>query len=176
MKGLRSAPIIIARRYFAGNWHDCQGDRRPTNTPVAGPYRIFAFLARETNEVVASIPPKAMHAVLSPAEVQVKMATPPSEALALQKPLADGALCCWSRSSTDVRWTDPDSRKSPSANRCAIGRAICASPEVVFDGCIYSIGRCCPDRWLLACLYSVTRGELGPPDGRAVTHHGGGTS
>lgn len=81
-----------APMFFAGIWRDWPGDRGPKSKPVAGPHRIFAFLTCEPNGVVAPIHPKAMPVVLSPAEAHEWLTAPPTEALALQKPLADEQL------------------------------------------------------------------------------------
>ncbi|HKN28450.1 MAG TPA: SOS response-associated peptidase, partial [Roseiarcus sp.] len=54
---------------------------------------LFGFLTTEPNAEVKAIHPKAMPVILTtPAEVEMWLTAPTKDALALQKPLPDGAL------------------------------------------------------------------------------------
>jgi putative SOS response-associated peptidase YedK len=54
---------------------------------------VYGFLTTAPNVEVKAIHPKAMPVILTtPAEVEVWLTAPPKEALALQRPLPNGAL------------------------------------------------------------------------------------
>jgi putative SOS response-associated peptidase YedK len=67
--------------------------RGPKSAPVDGQHELFGFLRTEPNAVVAPIHPKAMPVILTtPAEIDLWLFADASEALELQRPLADDAL------------------------------------------------------------------------------------
>ncbi len=74
---------------FAGLWRPWSG----TRGKLEGSHELFAFLTTQANAVVAPIHPKAMPVILTtPEEHESWMTAPIPEALALQRPLADGML------------------------------------------------------------------------------------
>jgi putative SOS response-associated peptidase YedK len=78
---------------FAGLWTRWRGSRGPKSAPVEGEHELFGFLTTDANAVVAPIHPKAMPVILTtPAEVDLWLAGEAPAALALQRPLANGAL------------------------------------------------------------------------------------
>ncbi len=67
--------------------------RCPKSAPVDGEHELFGFLTTEANAIVAPIHPKAMPVILTTAaEVDMWLEAEAAEALALQRPLADGML------------------------------------------------------------------------------------
>jgi putative SOS response-associated peptidase YedK len=68
--------------------------QRPTrSTPIEGERQLFGFLTTDANAEVGAIHPKAMPVILTSTEaVEQWLTFPAKEALALQKPLPDGAL------------------------------------------------------------------------------------
>jgi len=78
---------------FAGLWASWHGVRGPKSAPVEGRHELFGFLTTEANTVVAPIHPKAMPVILTTgAEVDQWLESDAADALALQRPLPDGAL------------------------------------------------------------------------------------
>ena len=78
---------------FAGLWTPWRGLRGPKSAPVDGEHELFGFLTTEANTIVAPIHPKAMPVILTtPEEVDRWLEADTVEALALQRPLADGVL------------------------------------------------------------------------------------
>jgi putative SOS response-associated peptidase YedK len=79
--------------FFAGIWTTWHGRRGTKANPVEGEHQLFGFLTTDANTEVGAIHPKAMPVILTSGEaVEQWLTLPVKEALALQKPLADGAL------------------------------------------------------------------------------------
>jgi putative SOS response-associated peptidase YedK len=61
--------------------------------PGQGEHQLFGFLTTDANAEVGTIHPKAMPVILTmPEEVEKWFTLPVTDALALQRPLRDGAL------------------------------------------------------------------------------------
>jgi putative SOS response-associated peptidase YedK len=79
--------------FFAGIWTTWHGRRGTKANPVEGDHQLFGFLTTNANVEVAAIHPEAMPVILTSGEaVEQWLKLPVKEALALQKPLPDGAL------------------------------------------------------------------------------------
>jgi putative SOS response-associated peptidase YedK len=79
--------------FFAGIWTTWRGRRGTKANPVEGEHQLFGFLTTNANAEVGAVHPKAMPVILTSGEaVEQWLTLPAKEALALQKPLPDGAL------------------------------------------------------------------------------------
>ena len=79
--------------FFAGIWTTWHGKRGTKANPVEGEHQLFGFLTTDANAEVGAIHPKAMPVIFTDsAEIEKWMTTPLPDALALQRPLPDGAL------------------------------------------------------------------------------------
>ena len=79
--------------FFAGIWTTWHGRRGTKANPVEGEHQLFGFLTTNANAEVGAVHPKAMPVILTSGEaVEQWLTLPAKEALALQKPLPDGAL------------------------------------------------------------------------------------
>jgi putative SOS response-associated peptidase YedK len=77
--------------FFAGLWTRWTSVRKVKEGETTND--LFAFLTTEPNAEVGAIHPKAMPVILTtPAEVETWLTAPTNDALALQRPLPDGAL------------------------------------------------------------------------------------
>jgi putative SOS response-associated peptidase YedK len=80
----------LAARQSRRESRDNQDENTPPWTESAP---IFGFLTTDANTIVAPIHPKAMPVILTPsAEIDQWLEAETSDALALQRPLADGAI------------------------------------------------------------------------------------
>jgi putative SOS response-associated peptidase YedK len=80
--------------FFAGIWRSWRGTRGTKKYPIDGNHMLFSFLTTEPNAEVGEVHEKAMPVLLlSEEERRTWMTAPVEEALTLQKPARDGALC-----------------------------------------------------------------------------------
>jgi hypothetical protein len=85
----RRAPAGLLRRHL----DDMARRARHESQPVEGEHQLFGFLPTDANVEVGAVHPKAMPVILTSAKaVEQWLTLPPKDALALQKPLPDGAL------------------------------------------------------------------------------------
>lgn len=76
---------------FAGIWNKWTSVRKAKEGEVTAD--LYAFLTTEPNDVVAPVHPKAMPVILTTdEEFDIWLRVPASEAMTLQRPLADGML------------------------------------------------------------------------------------
>lgn len=76
---------------FAGLWRRWYGQRRKSEEPTE--HLVFSFLTTEANAEVGAVHPKAMPVILrTREEMEAWLVAPAAEVMALQTPLADGAL------------------------------------------------------------------------------------
>jgi hypothetical protein len=79
--------------FFAGIWTIWHGRRGTKANPIEGEHQLFGFLTTDANAEVGAVHPKAMPVILTSTEaVEQWLTLPVKDALALQKPLPDGAL------------------------------------------------------------------------------------
>lgn len=103
----RARPVF----FFAGIWGKWTGTRGTKANPATGEHELFGFLTTEPNGEVRAVHTKAMPAILTTAEeIDTWLRAPAAEALALQRPLPDGAL-------TIVRKGPEKEDKAPSDAR-----------------------------------------------------------
>ncbi len=78
--------------FFAGIWTNWHGKSGTKATPE-GEHHLFGFLTTDANAEVGSIHPNAMPVILTDRDqFETWLTMPGQDALAMQKPLADGAL------------------------------------------------------------------------------------
>jgi putative SOS response-associated peptidase YedK len=79
--------------FFAGIWTTWHGKRGTKANPVEGEHQLFGFLTTDANAEVGAIHPKAMPVIFTEgAQIEKWLTAPLPDALALQRPLPDGAL------------------------------------------------------------------------------------
>jgi putative SOS response-associated peptidase YedK len=79
--------------FLAGIWTTWNGRRGTKANPVEGEHQLFGFLTTDAKAEVGAVHPKAMPVILtSEQDVEQWLTLPVKEALALQKPLPNGAL------------------------------------------------------------------------------------
>jgi putative SOS response-associated peptidase YedK len=79
--------------FFAGIWRTWRGTRGSKTKSAEGEYLLFSFLTTEPNDEVKPIHPKAMPVLLlDQAARETWLRGSVEQALALQRPAAEGAL------------------------------------------------------------------------------------
>ncbi len=113
----RSVPVWFALdesrplAFFAGIWTGWRGVRKLVEGAVT--CDLYAFLTSAPNAEVGAVHPKAMPVILTePAELETWLGAPWAEAMALQRPLPDGALAIVAQG---AKQDPPESETAPSA-------------------------------------------------------------
>jgi putative SOS response-associated peptidase YedK len=79
--------------FFAGFWTTWRGVRGTWKERIDADHQLFGFLTTEANADVFAVHEKAMPAILTTSEeIELWMTGPIQDALALQRPLPDGAV------------------------------------------------------------------------------------